>query len=172
MDARAHAHTQSATSEQFHDSCGPTVCRCVWFPCIVHLQSPPECVSPSVCLSVCLCTALSKSLYKHKGAREASTCNFSAINRPMKHSSESSYYSFPIPPSWKSKIALSFPPSDPVNPSIALQHKHLSALDAVALNAACNVRHHQTGACLSCLLKENNVLHFRHEQNLNLKPNL
>ncbi len=108
----------------------------------------------SICLSVCLCTALSKSLYKHKGAREASTCNFSAINRPMKHSSESSYYSFPIPPSWKSKIALSFPPSDPVNPSIALQHKHLSALDAVALNAACNVRHHQTGACLSCLLKE------------------
>lgn len=165
MDAHTHTRTQSVTSEQFHESRGPTVCRCLSdFPVpFIHLQSPPECLSVSalLCLNPC----------KNKGAREASTCNFSAINGPMKHSSESSYYSFPIPPSWKSKIALSFPPSTPVNPSIVLRHKHLSALDAVALNVACNVRHHQTCACLSCLMKEINALHFRHEQNPNLKPN-
>lgn len=137
--------------------------------CLISLYRSFICSHPwsvSFHLSVWFCTAFSKSLYKHKEARDASTCNFSAINRPMKHSSDSSYYSFPIPPPlWKSKITLSFPPSDPVNPSIALRHKHLSALDAVALN-----RHHQTGACTSGLMKENNVLHIRQEQILNLRP--
>lgn len=93
MDAHTHTRTQSVTSEQFHESRGPTVCRCLSdFPVpFIHLQSPPECLSVSalLCLNPC----------KNKGAREASTCNFSAINGPMKHSSESSYYSFPIPPS-------------------------------------------------------------------------
>lgn len=155
----AHTHSLPPVSSFMNPVVQQSVAVCLLSLYRSFICSHP--LSVSLHLSVCLCTALSKSLYKHKEARDASTCIFSAINRPMKHSSESSYYSFPIPLLWNSKIALSFPPSAPVNPSTALQHKHLSALDAVALNPACNVRHHQTCACLSCLMKENNALHFR-----------
>lgn len=110
-----HVHSQSVTSEQIRESCGPTVCRCLSdFLYHSFICSPPL---STVCLSICLsascsCIALSKSLYRHK---DASTCNFSAMNSPMKHSSESSYYSFPSP----IIRVKSPPPSAPVNPSTA-----------------------------------------------------
>lgn len=64
-----HVHRQSVTSEQIHESCGPTVCRCLSdFLYHSFICSPPL---STVCLSICLsdscsCIALSKSLYRHK----------------------------------------------------------------------------------------------------------
>lgn len=100
--------------------------------CIIHsICSPPPEYGMSLHLSVCI--ALSKSLYRHKD-RDASTCNFSAMNSSMKHSSESSYYSFPIP-HHKSKIPAS------LHSCKSLHSKHLSALvDTGTLNTKRSVQ--------------------------------
>lgn len=127
-----HVHRQSVTSEQIRESCGLTVCRCLsdFLYHSFNLQSPPE-YGMSLHLSVCI--ALSKSLYRHKD-RDASTCNFSAMNSSMKHSSESSYYSFPIP-HHKSKIPAS------LHSCKSLHSKHLSALvDTGTLNTKRSVQ--------------------------------
>lgn len=131
-----HAHRQSVTSEQIRESCGPTVCRCLSdFPVsFIHLQSPPEYVSPSVCLppvSALLCL-------NHC----TNTCNFSAMKIPLKkHSSESSYDSFPIPHD-KSKITASLCSCK------SLHSKHLSALDTVTLNTICSVQQSREKQCV------------------------
>lgn len=91
-----HVHSLSPVSRIVNPVVQQSVAVSDFPVSFIHLQSPPECLS--ICLSAsCFCIALSKPLYKHKD-RDASTCNFS-VKIPMKHSSESSYYSFPIPPS-------------------------------------------------------------------------
>lgn len=154
-----HAHRQSVTSEQIRESCGPTVCRCLSdFPVsFIHLQSPPEYVSPSVCLppvSALLC--LNHCTNRRTGTQRKHMQLLCYENPHKKKINLNAVITASPSPYDKSKITASLCSCK------SLHSKHLSALDTVTLNTICSVQHQ----CMCVMCERQCVLNIRQEKNI------
>lgn len=153
-----HACAQTVC-HQWAESCGPTVCRCLSdFPVsFIHLQSPPEYVSPSVrlppvsallCLNHCTNTWRTGTQRKHMQLLCYENPHKKNIHlNPVITASPS--------PHDKSKITASLCSCK------SLHSKHLSALDTVTLNTICSVQR----LCMRVMTRERPcVLNIRQEK--------